>query len=180
MLAALWTEEINARMIFSLCKVYKWTLSPVLRVTVLMGLSPMPLGLLEGRAAGGAASWRWSGRSHRQDLSGWGHFCLQGKDNLLRYTWVSCQLGHPVRILQKGCGMFSCGTETCAGPQPLPPFSNLPGCSVHHGDLRGCSGAICNVLMTVLAPLIVSDGAISLSIAAWTIMPALLKWQNIH
>lgn len=80
--------------------------------------------------------------------------------------------GQPLRRLWEGrlwhvlaCG-GSHGTATCSGPQAPTPSANLPGCSIHPGDLRGCSGAIRNILMTILTPLIVNDEAISLSIAA--------------
>lgn len=94
--------------------------------------------------------------------------------------------GWPARVLQGGrlghvlACHISYRTGDLSRSQTLPPPANLPGCSIRRGDLRGCSGAICNILMTILTPLIVNDGEISLSIAAWRIIFALLKWQNIH
>lgn len=202
MSAALWTPEINYKIIFPLCKVYKWTLN-----LILMTNSPQEpaapqalLGLLEGRAGGVAVSWSegvgWAGRSCRQALQKWpvlselGWFFSVGKGHLagvhLGLLSAGSSHGWPARVLQEGrlARVLACHISYRTGDlsrsQTLPPPANLPGCSICRGDLRGCSGAICNILMTILTPLIVNDGEISLSVAAWRIIFALLKWQNIH
>lgn len=67
------------------------------------------------------------------------------------------------------------GIQTCSGPWPLTPSARLLCSSWWPGRVF-----IYNILMAILTPLIVNDRAISLSIAVWTIMFGLLKWQNIH
>lgn len=130
------------------------------------GCGTASLGFLEGRAAGVAASGieGVTGVAELPVLSELGCFSLLTSQGLAGRKAVPCL---PCRV--------SHGIQSCSGPWPLTPSARLL-CS----SWWPVRVFIYNILMAILTPLIVNDRAISLSIAVWTIMFGLLKWQNIH